>query len=257
MKNERIVIKVGSSSLVEDNGVLRRAVLNQIAAQIAYARSLGYEALVVTSGATLTGLGKEPRLAGLSDPIARSQMAAFIGQATIARAWEEAFGLFGITAGQILRTHADFANGSVTEFMEQALGWGFVPVINEDDTRSVVEIRALVEEKGDNDMLACHVARAFQAARVFLLTDVDGVFDKNPLAEYGAALIPVIARVDEAILALLDDREGGRPTGMRSKFKAADLLQKAGITAHIANASKWVIAPILEGKQVGTTFPAL
>lgn len=257
MENKRvIVVKVGSSSLVSEQGVLRYEVLNSLAAQIARARVLGYKTVVVTSGATLLGLAKEPRLQLIADEIARGQMAAFLGQVDIAGAWQATFSLFGIRAGQLLRTHQDFANGSATEFLDRVLTAGFVPVINEDDTRSAEEMTAYIEEKGDNDKLAVHVAKAVRAERVFLLTDVDGVCAMSPAGKPNSEPISIIERVDETIWKLVSQNVSSRPTGMRSKLEAADRLQQAGITAHIANAAKWVIVPILEGQLIGTTFPA-
>ncbi len=253
---QRMVVKVGSSLLITETGAVRYEILYPIVSHIVEARSFGYQTAVVTSGATLLGLGKEPRLQSIADEILRGQMAAFVGQPAVVRAWQESFGLFGITAGQLLRTHLDFANGSVTEFLEKTLALGFVPIINEDDTRSAEEMTAYIEEKGDNDKLACHVARAINAERVFLLTDVDGVCEMGASGEPSGAPIPIIERVDETIWKLVSQNALSRPTGMRSKLEAADKLQRAGITVHIAHAGKWVIIPTLEGKCVGTTFPA-
>jgi len=254
--SKRIIVKVGSNPLVSEGGAVQYQVLNLIAAQIARGRTLGFQFVVVTSGATLAGLRKAPCLQSVANLVVQTQIAAFVGQATIARAWEESFGRLGITAGQMLRTHADFANGSVTSLLEQILAQGFVPIINEDDTRSPEEARAYVKDRGDNDQLACRVAWAIRAERVFLLTDVDGVYDRNQSGELGREPIPVIERVDDAIRSMVCDGASGRPTGMRSKLAAADILQTFGITAHIAHAGKEVIVPILEGKQIGTTFPA-
>lgn len=251
-----MVVKVGSNPLVSEDGNVQNEVLESIAAQAARAMALGYRVVVVTSGATLIGLRKAPCLRSISDPVVQTQIAAFVGQATIARAWEGVFAAVGITAGQMLRTHADFANGSVTPLLKQILEQGFVPVINEDDTRSPEEARAYVKDRGDNDKLACYAALALAAERVFLLTDVDGLYDMRVPGKSDRDPIPVIKHVDDSIRRMVCDAESGRPTGMRSKLDAADLLQKSRITAHIANAKKEVIIPILEGKQIGTTFPA-
>lgn len=251
-----IIIKVGSNPLVSEDGTVQYAVIKSIVAQVVRARMLGYWVVVVTSGATLIGLRKAPCLRSISDPVVQTQIAAFVGQATIARAWEESFAAVDITAGQMLRTHADFANGSVTPLLKQILEQGFVPVINEDDTRSPEEARAYIEDRGDNDKLACYVALALAAEHVFLLTDVDGLYDMRVPGKSGRDPIPFIKHVDDSIRRMVCDPVNGRPTGMRSKLDAADLLQKYHITAHIANARKEVIIPILEGKQIGTTFPA-
>lgn len=255
-----IIVKVGSSSLVFPGGRVRRKVIDHIAGQIVLARELGYQVIVVTSGATLIGLAKAPSLASIADEVLRKRIAASVGQPTIAKAWIESFARHGIPAGQVLRTHADIGNGLIitpsVKFMKQYLRRGCVPIVNEDDTRSAEEMRAYINEKGDNDQLACRIARSLRAKHVFLLTDVPGLYDMSVPGKPGRDPIPVIERVTKAVWRMVCDQESGRPTGMRSKLKAADRLQKAGIIAHIADARENVIVPSLLEEQVGTTFPA-
>lgn len=255
-----IIIKVGSSSLVFPGGRVRRKVIDHIVDQIVLAGELGYQVIVVTSGATMVGLRKAPWLASIEDEVFRKQMAASVGQPTIAQAWIESFAGHGIVAGQVLRTHADIGNRSKmtpsVKFMKLFMGHGGVPIVNEDDTRSAEEMRAYINEKGDNDQLACRVARSLRAKHVFLLTDVPGLCDMSPSGRIASGPHPVIERVTKAVWKMVRDQESGRPTGMYSKLKAADRLQKAGITAHIADAREDVIVPSLLEERVGTTFPA-
>ena len=255
-----IIIKVGSNALVFPAGAVRRKVIGWIVDEIAYVLGLGYRVIVITSGATLAGLRRVAHLVPAGGEVWRKQMAASSGQPTIAQAWIEAFARRGIFAGQELRTHADFGKRSAaaesTTFLERFVGCGGVPIINEDDTRSAEEMEAYVCEKGDNDQLACRVALALKAERVFLLTDVPGLCEMSPSGKPTGDPIPVIERVNKAVWKMVCDGASGRPTGMRSKLKVANRLQRAGITVHIARPGKEVIVPILEGKHIGTTFPA-
>ncbi|OJI06231.1 hypothetical protein BK004_04540 [bacterium CG10_46_32] len=255
-----LIIKVGSTSLVFPQGTLRRKMFKYIVAQIVKARARGYQVVVITSGATLAGLRKAPGLASIQDEVLRKRIAASVGQPIVVRAWIEAFAQCGIIAGQVLRTHADFGRGAAAiasvEFLRRYMECGCVPIINEDDTRSAEEMKAYINEKGDNDQLAFRVARALKAERAILLTDVDGLCRIDDSGKCISEPVQIVRRVNSAIRNMVRDQPDGRPTGMRSKVNVANKLQRAGITANIANAAKWVIIPILEGKCVGTTFPA-
>lgn len=255
-----IIIKIGSNALVFPAGTVRRKVIGWIVDEVAHAHALGYRVIIITSGATLAGMRAEAHLVPAGGEVWRKQMAASVGQPTIVQAWIEAFARRGIFAGQVLRTHADFGRGSTAAesiaFLERFARCGGVPIINEDDTRSAEEMKAYINEKGDNDQLACRVARAMKAKRVFLFTDVPGVCEMSPSGKPLGDPIPVIPRVTKAVWSMVRDHASARPTGMSSKLKVADRLQKAGITAHIARPGKEVIMPILRGKQIGTTFPA-
>lgn len=252
-----LLSKIGSTSLVSEDGAIKYAVLYPMAAQMAESAERGYGNVVVTSGATLLGRGKAPWLReSIKDDVMRGRIAAGIGQPELACAWQRALGMFGIAAVQILTTHAEIASGARTEFIELLLARGIVPIINEDDTRSKEEMTAYLNEKGDNDKLAYHVAVVIRAERVFFLTDVDGVCDMNDAGECISDPIKIVPEVTDRIRAMVRDRADGRPTGMGSKVDAADRLQKAGIIVYIARAGRWVIIPALEGKHVGTMFPA-
>lgn len=243
LKNfRRIVVKVGSSLLVDSSASgLKRDWLASLAADVAGLHRQKCDVLVVSSGAIALGravLKLPPGALKLED----SQAAAAVGQIALARAWSEALGAHSLTAGQVLVTLGDteerrrYLNARST--IAKLLEWRSVPVINENDTVATTEIRY-----GDNDRLAARVATMMSADLLVLLSDVDGLYDRPPIAGNGAKLVPVVARITPDIEAMAgasgSDLARG---GMLTKIEAGKIATTAG--THMVIASGRVLHPL-------------
>ena len=238
----RIVVKVGSSLLVDAAaGGLKRAWLEDLAADIAALHGEGRDLLVVSSGAIALGravLKLPPGNLRLEE----AQAAAAVGQIALARSWAEVLGAHGITAGQVLVTLRDteerrrYLNARST--VARLLEWRCVPVINENDTVATSEIRY-----GDNDRLAARVATMTSADLLVLLSDIDGLYDKPPVPGGGAKLVPVVPRITPEIEAMagVSASETARG-GMITKIEAGKIATTAG--THMVIASGRVAHPI-------------
>jgi len=238
----RVVVKVGSSLLVDSSaGGLKRDWLASLAADIAGLHRQKCDVLVVSSGAIALGravLKLPPGALKLED----SQAAAAVGQIALARAWSEALGTHSLTAGQVLVTLGDteerrrYLNARST--IAKLLEWRSVPVINENDTVATTEIRY-----GDNDRLAARVATMMSADLLVLLSDVDGLYDRPPIAGNGAKLVSIVARITPDIDAMAgasgSDLARG---GMLTKIEAGKIATTAG--THMVIASGRVLHPL-------------
>jgi glutamate 5-kinase len=238
----RIVIKVGSSSLVDHTaGVLRRDWLEALADDLAERAKAGVDLLVVSSGAIALGRNvlKLPKTAL---KLEESQAAAAVGQIALARIWTEALAKRGLTGAQILLTLGDTeerrrylnARSTIAKLLELRA----IPVINENDSVATNEIRY-----GDNDRLAARVATMMSADLLVLLSDVDGLYDAPPGENRNAKRIPVVSRVTAEIEAAAgtagSDLSRG---GMRTKIEAAKIATNAGV--HMIIASGHTLHPL-------------
>jgi glutamate 5-kinase len=231
----RIVIKVGSSLLVDSKGGrLDHAWLATLAEDIAQLHADARDLLVVSSGAIALGravLGLAAGALKLED----SQAAAAVGQISLARTWSEVLGRHGITAGQVLVTLQDteerrrYLNARST--IGKLLEWRAVPVINENDTVATNEIRY-----GDNDRLAARVATMASADLLVLLSDVDGLYDAPPAGNARAKLVPLVERITPAIEAMAG-AAGSQLSrgGMATKIEAGRIATHAGTHMVIAS----------------------
>jgi glutamate 5-kinase len=231
----RIVIKVGSSLLVDSKGGrLDHDWLATLAADIAQLHADARDLLVVSSGAIALGravLGLAAGALKLED----SQAAAAVGQIALARTWSEVLGRHGITAGQVLVTLQDteerrrYLNARST--IGKLLEWRAVPVINENDTVATNEIRY-----GDNDRLAARVATMASADLLVLLSDVDGLYDAPPAGNAQAKLVPLVERITPAIEAMAG-AAGSQLSrgGMATKIEAGKIATHAGTHMVIAS----------------------
>lgn len=234
----RVVVKVGSSTLVDDaTGALRAAWFEAFVADLARLQKRGQEVLLVSSGAIALGrrkLGLELGTLRLEE----AQAAAAIGQIALARAWSEGLAKHDIAAAQVLLTLADtevrrrYLNGRAT--INALLSRKAIPVINENDTVATSEIRF-----GDNDRLAARVASMCDADCLVLLSDVDGLYTANPRTHADAAFVPEV----HAITAELEAAAGGVGTaagtgGMKSKLAAARIAMEAGVHMAITDGGR-------------------
>jgi len=240
-----LVVKLGSSLVVDERGRPRRVLLRARAAEIAEIVEGGTPVCVVSSGAIALGLrrlGLERRPAALS----RLQAASALGQAALQRAWQDALGPHGLDAAQILLTSAEIGERRAYVNARSALNalftLGAVPVVNENDATATDEISF-----GDNDALAAQVAVLVRARMLVLLTSVAGVLREGVLVEDGSSARSAVLGPGSAL---------GRG-GMESKVAAAELAAGAGIPTVIAGGSgKDVLTAALAGRASGTRFAA-
>ena len=231
----RVVLKVGSALLCGRDGQPRREWLATLAGEIAETSRRGQQVVVVSSGAIALGAARLGLARGGRSSLADAQAAAAVGQIALAGLWSELLGAHGLTAAQLLLTLEDledrrrYLNAAAT--LGRLLGAGAVPVINENDSVATAEIRF-----GDNDRLAARVAQAARAQAVVLLSDVDGLYDRDPRLG-DARLLPRIEGVTEAVHAMASSGSGSGlgSGGMKSKLQAAEIATRAGIALAIVN----------------------
>ncbi|WP_120716191.1 glutamate 5-kinase [Tsuneonella amylolytica] len=231
----RLVLKVGSALLVERGGGARREWIAALVAEIAAARARGQQVVVVSSGAIALGAARLGLERGGRGNLADAQAAAAVGQIALAGLWADLLAAEGLVAAQLLLTLDDledrrrYLNASST--LARLLEAGAVPVVNENDSVATAEIRF-----GDNDRLAARVAQAAGADAVVLLSDIDGLFDRDP-ADPAAELVREVAGVDETVRAMATGGSGSGmgSGGMVSKLEAAEIAGRAGIALAIVN----------------------
>jgi glutamate 5-kinase len=232
--NRRLVIKVGSSLLIGDDGHVHRNWLEGLAQDVAALTEDGHEVLIVSSGAIAIGstvLDINKRRARLED----LQAAAAAGQVQLVHAYQEALAAHGIVAAQVLLTPEDTENrrrflnarGTLGRLIEQRV----VPIINENDTIATDEIRY-----GDNDRLAARVAQLVMADALILLSDVDGFYTADPGKDPSAEHIPEVRRITEDMLHMAGEtRSDIGSGGMATKVQAARIATHAGCSTVIAS----------------------
>ncbi len=229
----RLIVKIGSSLLVDAGGQIRREWLAGIVADVAIAHRAGQRIAIVSSGAIALGARRLGLAKGGRASLEDAQAAAATGQIALSHAWAELLGAEGMTAAQMLVTLDDledrrrYLNAAAT--LDRLLSLGVVPVINENDSVATAEIRF-----GDNDRLAARIAQAAGARGVILLSDVDGLYTANPGSDPNARLVPEVRRIDARIRAMADagSASGMGSGGMGSKLEAARIAQGSG--AHLA-----------------------
>ncbi|MDR3557246.1 MAG: glutamate 5-kinase [Syntrophobacteraceae bacterium] len=251
----RVVIKVGSATVTGAKG-LDRAMIHRLSDQIAElrGRTPRIDILVVSSGAIASGMYRMG-LAERPRSIPHKQAVAAVGQGALMEAWEGAFDKYDLLVAQVLLTSEDLANRrrylNARNTLETLLSWGITPIINENDTVVVEEIKF-----GDNDHLSALIAGLVGADLVVNLTDIDGLYDCNPRRNPSARLIPVVNRVDRTLLACAAPEPGSVGTGgMLSKVNAARKCLALGIPMIIApGKQRDVILRLFAGEELGTMF---
>ena len=238
----RLIVKVGSALLVDPSGAIRSAWLTGIAAAIAERAAAGQQVAIVSSGAIALGARRLKLPKGGRASLEDAQAAAATGQIALSSAWAEALGAHGLTAAQMLVTLDDLEDRrrylNVAATLGRLLKLGVVPVINENDSVATEEIRF-----GDNDRLAARAGAAAGASGVVLLSDVDGLYDRDP-REPGAVHISLVERIDRRIVAMAGSGSGSGmgSGGMASKVQAARIATAAG--AHLAIVSGQAERPL-------------
>jgi glutamate 5-kinase len=250
---KRVVVKVGSNVLTQDSG-LNLAVIRSISRQISRLMENEREIILVSSGAMAAGMRKLALPARPTEIPARQGVAA-VGQAGLILAYEKAFGRHGRKVAQILLTAEDMTHRkrylNARNTLNTLLAWGVVPVINENDTVMVEEIQF-----GDNDNLAAVIALLMDAQALINLSDIEGLFDKDPRTDPGARLIPEVVSIGKTIETVAVGIPGALGTGgMLSKIRAARKTTAAGIPMVIASGrQRDILLRLFAGESRGTLF---
>jgi len=250
---KRAVVKVGSGVLTGSNG-LNMAVIDHLTTDICALRKEGMEVILVSSGAIAAGLRKM----GVSkrpQSLSQQQAVAAIGQSSLIMAYEEAFGSHGYKVAQILLTRDDlthrrrYLNARNTLFT--LLSWKIIPIINENDTVVVDEIKF-----GDNDNLSAMVTNLTESQILVNLTNIDGLYDKDPRTHSDATFLEVVEKVDRRLTRSASSIPGFLGTGgMATKVRAAQNMALRGVPTIIANGLKPnILNRIFSGKKEGTLF---
>lgn len=261
----KIVIKIGTSSITRrgcdntrENCSIDPVFMEGIAAQVSELRKQGKEVILVSSGAIGVGLN-ELGISPKPREIPIRQAAAAVGQSILMQDWIRAFSKYGMKVAQILLTY-EFYSDRVTYLnlrnsISTLLEYGVVPIINENDCTCTNEIEAIF---GDNDKLSAMVASKIDADLLIILSDIDGLFDRNPKTHSDAKLLSLVEMITPEIESF-----GGDPTsfkgvgGMRTKIKAAKICSMAGCYVVIANSEiENVALKVLAGEEIGTLFLA-
>lgn len=248
---------------MRQDGKVALGLLCGLVEQIAALRTQGIEVLMVSSGAV--GLGME-RLALTKRPtvVAQVQACAAIGQSRLMALYDDAFDRLGCPIAQVLLTEDDFRDTSrhtnLRATLDALLTLGVIPIVNENDTVSTAELDRPAElpqrERifGDNDKLSALLAKHIGADLLVMLSDVDGLFDRNP-SEPGATMLHGVEEIDERILALAHGGNGRGRGGMISKLESARIVVRANKPVIIANGrTPQVLERIVAGEAVGTRF---
>lgn len=251
---KKIVVKIGTNVITKKDGTVNLALMKDLVAQISAIKKNGRDALIITSGAIGSGM-KELNLREKPKDVTMQQVCASIGQNILMSNYRSLFDKYDIKVAQILLTYEDFSNKktfkNLRNSLNKLLALEVVPIINENDPISIDEIGPSF---GDNDILSALIASKIKADLLVILTDVNGLFNKNP-SNKGAALIKEVRDIDKGIESL-----GGKPNGlglggMKTKIKAAKIATKASVTVVMANGKKSnVLAEILGNKEIGTIF---
>ena len=252
----RLIVKVGSSLLVDADGAVRRKWLAGLVADIVALIDAGQQVAIVSSGAIALGARRLGMAKGGRACLEDAQAAAAVGQIALAGVWAELLAARGRTAAQILVTLDDledrrrYLNASAT--LDRLMSLGVVPVINENDSVATEEIRF-----GDNDRLAARIAQAAGAREVVLLSDVDGLFTADPRVDPTASRLERVETIDENIVAMAapTSSSGMGSGGMTSKIAAARLATASGVDLVIVSGHEpHPLARVAKG--AGTRFVA-
>ncbi len=252
----RLVVKVGTSTLTYDTGKINLRRLSKLAQVLSDLKNSGKEIVLVTSGAIGVGVGKLGLKERPHDTPGR-QAAATVGQCELMFLYDKFFGENGNIVGQLLVTRSDFENGerhaNLHNSFMKLFEYGAIPIVNENDSVAVEEIVF-----GDNDSLSAHIAKIVDADALVILTDIDGLFSANPRDDENAVLIHSVDKITDDTLALAGGSGTNRGTGgMVTKLHAAQIATEAGIDTVVMNGSDpEEIYKLLDGRQIGTLFKA-
>ena len=248
---KRLVVKAGTSILTDESSMLDVGKMAKLVSGLMKLRKQGRDLVLVSSGAIGAGMGRL-NLSKRPESMPQLQAAAAIGQGILMQTYEYFFNNYGQSIAQLLLTKDDFDNpvrySNLTNTLETLIGWGVIPVINENDTVATEEIKV-----GDNDTLAAYVATGINAELLIILTDVDGLYTRNPRESAKSRLVEIVEEVTPEVEGWAS-RAGKGFGGMYTKVQAAKLLAEEGIPTVIVNGEEPNILTRVFESKVGTLF---
>lgn len=257
---KRIVIKVGTTSLIHENGNLNLERIEKISQVLSDVFNSGKEVILVTSGAIGVGR-KKMHYAQKPKSVQEKQACAAVGQVILMQIYSKMFGEYGYSVGQILLTKDVVSNvrskENVRNTFDTLLKNQIIPIVNENDSVSIDEIEN-ISRFGDNDNLAAVVATITHADLLIILSDIDGFYDKNPKIHKDATLLTCVAEITEKIEKAAEGSGSDFGTGgMHTKIQAAKIATQEGCDMVLTSSENpKVILEILRGQRVGTLFVA-
>jgi len=253
-KAKRVVIKVGSAILTAEQG-MNLEVIDNIARDISFLHNTGREVILVSSGAVAAGRKKIGYIPQGEIGMRDKQALAAIGQSVLMHIYDETFSRYNTKIAQVLLTHSDLSRRSrylnVRNTLNALFGFGVIPIINENDTVSIEELRF-----GDNDTLGALVANLIEADMFICLTDVVGLYNGNPHSNPEARPIYTVAEVTPEIEAMAGNVKSALGTGgMQSKIRAAKMVADGGGSSFIGpGRMKNILQQLFSGEMIGTFF---
>lgn len=253
-KAKRVVVKVGSAVLTGTEG-LNETVMQNLADDISILVQAGKEVILVSSGAVAAGRKRLGLKGNRKLELREKQGAAAVGQSSLMRFYEKIFDELGYKVAQVLLTHDDLSNRNrylnIRNTILTLLEWKIIPIINENDTVSVEELRF-----GDNDTLGALITNLIEADLFICLTDVDGLYTGNPHKDSGASPVYTVAKVDKKVEAMAGYVVGALGTGgMQSKIQAARMVSARGGSSFIGSGRKeGIVQQLFACDPVGTFF---
>jgi glutamate 5-kinase len=253
-KARRVVVKVGSAVLTGEKG-MNQDVINNLAHEIAFLHSSGREVILVTSGAVAAGRKKLAIDDSLKIDLKEKQALAAVGQSALMHIYDTAFSSYNKNIAQILLTHSDLADRdrylNVRNTILTLFHFGVIPIINENDTVSVEELRF-----GDNDNLGALVTNLIEADMFICLTDVVGLYSGNPISDPAAKPVYTVAEITPEVEAMVGNVKSVLGTGgMQSKIRAAKMVAAGGGSSFIGpGREKRILQQLFSGEMIGTFF---
>ncbi len=258
----RLVVKVGTSTLTNESGQTDLRAFDRLAFVLSDIHNKGYEVIIVSSGAIAIGSSKL-NMKTRPSSMRMKQAAAAVGQCRMMFYYDKFFSDYDRTTAQILLSAEDIGQEEKRENLlntfNTLLEMGVIPIVNENDSVSSAEIESGERIFGDNDMLSAVVAALCRAGRLILLSDIDGLYTRDPRIDPSARRISRVERIDEETWKLVGNSATRRGRdGMKTKLQAADFATKQGVSTIIASGKNpGILYDILENHPIGTFFAAV
>jgi glutamate 5-kinase len=236
-KRQRFVVKLGTQVVMQPGGHINTRILGRVVQWLAEKQHAGHSVMLVTSGAV--GLGRQQLGFKTADTLAVRQALAAVGQTALMQVYQALFRTQGLSVAQVLLSASDFADRrsylNLKDSLEQLLAWGVVPIINENDVVSTTELREDAEKSfGDNDRLSALLASNLDADLLVILTNVNGLYTRNPFLHPDAVRIPLVEAIHSLQVSLEGQSDLGRG-GMQSKLVAARIAAQNGVATWITH----------------------
>jgi glutamate 5-kinase len=253
-----VIVKVGTTTITHENGEINQNIMQNIVDQVQIIKERGWLVVIVSSGAIGCGI----RILGLGDApsdkeLSTRQVCAALGQPELMKKWKNSFSGKSIISQHLVTSGVfKFANNLIAfrECIHTALKMGVVPIVNENDAVSTEEIDA---QFTDNDSLSVIVASVLRAKKLILLSDIDGLFNKNPFKDKNARLIKEVKKIDQEISGYADGKSNKGRGGMNGKLHSIDIAMNSGVDVYLTNGNKKdCILNVFDNNFDGTLFKA-